>query len=158
MTVYPRKFLPVECEAVRILTSRRGSTGYYTPREGTPHYPSFPGTPLFAPFPGASPPYVLFPGTPLHATNEGSDTPGYGPEGYRTPALTNFREWSATPQHDGGSYTPSFGRGYETPVQEFPYDSDQSRNTSVIRRRETEGYGDETPTPFTDDDGDSVMG
>ncbi|KAF6217490.1 hypothetical protein HO133_006828 [Letharia lupina] len=114
------------------------STPYYTPNEGSSLSASIQGS-------------------RFHTPQEGSDTPGYGPDGYRTPVPSNIRGWSATPRYTGGSYTPSFGRGYETPVQNFGYDSDLSRDTDIIRRRETEGYGDETPTPGYDEEGDFIM-
>lgn len=194
MPVSPRKSLPVECECqtVRILTSLRGSTPYYTPNEGSPLYAPNLGSPVHAPNQGSpvhapnqgSPFYALNQASPIHAPdqgspfyapqqvsllsapnqgspfyarNQGSDTPGYGPDGYRTPMPTNIRGLSPSPLREGGSYTPSFGLGYETPVRGLSYDSDQFRDTDIIRRRETEGYGDETPTAFYDDDGDSVM-
>ena len=101
---------------------------------------------------------------PIAGPSTGSGTcptPGYGPGGYKTPEQTNYRqEWTPTPPLDGRSYTPGVAVGYETPVQQQnAYGPDQGRETSQIRRRETESQrGEETPCPYGQDhDGDSVM-
>ena len=104
---------------------------------------------------------------PIAGPSTGSGTcptPGYGPEGYKTPEQTNYRrEWTPTPPLDGRSYTPGVGVGYETPSQQqHSNDSDHDHETGQVRRRETEGYesqrGEETPCPYGQDhDGDSVM-
>ena len=135
-----RKSSPVECQTVQTLIKLRASTPYHGDTEETPR----------------------------HASNQGSYTPGYGFQGYRTPVSTNIRGWSSTPPHHGGSYTPSFGRGGETPARVSTYHPGQSGDTNIIRTRETEGHGDETPAALHDDanndkddgdgDGDSVMG
>ena len=141
--------------------SLRGLTPYYTPNGRSPFHARNQGSP-YARNQGS--PYARNQGSPYapnqespYAPHQGSETPGYGPNGYQTPDHSNVRGWSPSPQYQGGSYTPSFGRGYETPAQQSGYDSDENKDTDIIRRRETEGYGDETPTPYTDDDGDSVM-
>ena len=84
-------------------------------------------------------------------------TPGYGPQGYRTPVQTNYRrDWTPSPSPDGRSYTPGVGVGFETPIKKDGYDSDQDRDTELIRRRETDGYesrqGGKTPSPYGQDD------
>ena len=52
--------------------------------------------------------------------------------------------------------------GYETPIQKDGYDSDQDRDTELIRRRETDdyesGHGGKTPSPYgQNDDGRSYI-
>lgn len=128
-----RESFPFACQTLRILTSLRGRTLFHMSNERRPHYASNQGAHLYAP-------------------NQGSIIPGYGPNGYRTPVPTNSRGLSSYPPYQGGSYTPGFGHGYERPAQGFAYESNPSRHTDIIHRRETQGYGDQAPTPVNEED------